>query len=68
MAKKVPPNPETDFAVTRVQQLHSVEEGRAWFRQHVVGGHAMVFVHGFNNRYEDSVFRFAQIIHDSGRR
>ena len=63
--KKVPPNPATDFAVTRVQELHSVEEGRAWFRQHIVDGHAMVFVHGFNNRYEDSVFRFAQIIHDS---
>ena len=26
----------------------------------------MVFVHGFNNRYEDAVYRFAQIIHDSG--
>ncbi|MDR6634845.1 esterase/lipase superfamily enzyme [Phyllobacterium sp. 1468] len=63
--KKVPPNPETDFAVTKVRQLHSTDEGRAWFRQHVVNGHAMVFVHGFNNRYEDSVFRFAQIIHDS---
>ncbi|MER2534846.1 MAG: alpha/beta hydrolase, partial [Rhizobiaceae bacterium] len=24
------------------------------------------FVHGFNNRYEDSVFRFSQIVHDSG--
>ena len=63
--KKVPPNPETDFAVTKVQQLHSPEEEHAWFRQHVVNGHAMVFVHGFNNRYENSVFRFAQIIHNS---
>jgi esterase/lipase superfamily enzyme len=26
----------------------------------------MVFVHGFNNTYEDSVYRFAQIVHDSG--
>ena len=25
----------------------------------------LVFVHGFNNRFEDAVFRFAQIIHDS---
>jgi esterase/lipase superfamily enzyme len=25
-----------------------------------------VFVHGFNNTYEDSVFRLAQIVHDSG--
>lgn len=64
--KKLPPNPETEFAVTRVRQLNSVEEGRNWFRQHTVGGHALVFVHGFNNRYEDSVFRFAQIVHDSG--
>ena len=27
---------------------------------------ALVFVHGFNNRYEDAVYRFAQILHDSG--
>ena len=27
---------------------------------------AFVFVHGFNNRYEDAVYRFAQILHDSG--
>lgn len=63
--KKLPPNPETDFAVTNVKQLKTVADGRAWFSRHVVGGHALVFVHGFNNRYEDSVFRFAQIIHDS---
>lgn len=64
--KRLPPNPKTDFAVASVKQLTSVEQGRAWFRQHAEGGHALVFVHGFNNRYEDSVFRFAQIIHDSG--
>ncbi|MGH6796432.1 MAG: alpha/beta hydrolase, partial [Methylocella sp.] len=28
--------------------------------------HVLVFVHGFNNRFEDAVFRFAQIVHDSG--
>jgi esterase/lipase superfamily enzyme len=26
----------------------------------------MVFVHGFNNRFADAVFRYAQIVHDSG--
>jgi esterase/lipase superfamily enzyme len=26
----------------------------------------LVFIHGFNNRFEDSVYRFAQIVHDSG--
>jgi len=64
--RKLPPNPATDFAVTHVKQIATVSEGRTWFSQHVEGGHALVFVHGFNNRYEDSVFRLAQIVHDSG--
>lgn len=64
--RKLPPNPATDFAVTHVKQIATVSEGRIWFSQHVEGGHALVFVHGFNNRYEDSVFRLAQIVHDSG--
>jgi len=66
--KRLPPNPVTEFAVTRVKPIATVAEGRAWFRQHVEGGHALVFIHGFNNRYEDSVFRLAQIVHDSGMR
>jgi esterase/lipase superfamily enzyme len=49
-----------------VQQIDTIPEGRAWFKQHIEGGHALVFVHGFNNKYEDSVFRLAQIVHDSG--
>ncbi|WP_244506354.1 alpha/beta hydrolase [Pararhizobium polonicum] len=64
--KKLPPNPETDFAVVRVQPLATAQQGRDWVHRHASGGHAMVFIHGFNNTYEDSVFRFAQIVHDSG--
>ncbi|WP_426230990.1 alpha/beta hydrolase [Pararhizobium sp. DWP3-4] len=64
--KKLPPNPQTDFAVVRVKPLETIQEGREWVRKHSKGGHAMVFIHGFNNTYEDSVFRFAQIVHDSG--
>ncbi|WP_064835644.1 MULTISPECIES: alpha/beta hydrolase [unclassified Rhizobium] len=63
--KRLPPDPATDFAVTNVQQINTVAQGRVWFRQHVNGGHALVFIHGFNNTYEDSVFRLAQIVHDS---
>ncbi|MDL2409405.1 alpha/beta hydrolase [Rhizobium calliandrae] len=63
--KKLPPNPATDFAVTHVKEIATVPEGRAWFHQHTEGGHAIVFIHGYNNTYEDSVFRFAQIVHDS---
>jgi esterase/lipase superfamily enzyme len=64
--KKLPPNPETDFAVVRVKPIATRQEGHEWVRRHSSGGHAMVFIHGFNNTYEDSIFRFAQIVHDSG--
>ncbi|WP_438753787.1 alpha/beta hydrolase [Pararhizobium sp. O133] len=64
--KKLPPDPATDFTVVRVQPLSTVQQGHDWVRRHSKGGHAMVFIHGFNNTYEDSVFRFAQIVHDSG--
>lgn len=63
---KLPPNPATDFAVTRVRQIDTIPEARVWFHQHIEGGHALLFIHGFNNKYEDSVFRLAQIVHDSG--
>ena len=29
-------------------------------------GKVLVFVHGFNNRFGEAVYRFAQIVHDSG--
>lgn len=64
--RKLPPNPETDFAVTRVHDLSAGDEVRTWFRRYSKGGHVLLFVHGYNNRYEDSVFRLAQIVHDSG--
>ena len=41
----------------------------AWTRRSLRGKakrHVLVFVHGFNNKFEDAVFRFAQIVHDSG--
>jgi esterase/lipase superfamily enzyme len=64
--RRLPPNPETDFAVTRVRKLGSQDDARAWFRQHNVDGHVFLFVHGFNNTYEDAVLRLAQIVYDSG--
>ncbi|HEV7310883.1 alpha/beta hydrolase [Ensifer sp.] len=63
--KKLPPDPAKEFAVTRVRELRTLDEAKSWFVQHDVGGNAFVFVHGFNNRYEDSVYRLAQIVHDS---
>jgi esterase/lipase superfamily enzyme len=29
-------------------------------------GKVLLFVHGFNNRFDEAVYRFAQIVHDSG--
>ncbi|WP_082520630.1 alpha/beta hydrolase [Rhizobium sp. Root482] len=64
--KTLPPDPAKEFAVVRVRPVPTLKDARAWTRQHSAAGHAMVFVHGFNNTYEDSIFRFAQIVHDSG--
>ena len=64
--KKLPPNPQTDFSVVRVTDLPTVGDARKWLGSHKKSRHAMVFIHGFNNTYEDAVFRYAQIIHDSG--
>jgi esterase/lipase superfamily enzyme len=46
--------------------MTTVQQGLFWFKQQRNGAHALIFVHGFNNTYEDAVFRFAQIVHDSG--
>jgi esterase/lipase superfamily enzyme len=29
------------------------------------GGKVLIFIHGFNNHFDEAVFRFAQIVHDS---
>jgi esterase/lipase superfamily enzyme len=63
--RKLPPDPATDFAVVHATPL-DMAGARTWFHNHNRGGRVLVFVHGFNNRYEDSVFRFSQIVHDSG--
>ena len=30
------------------------------------GGRALVFIHGFNTRFDDSVYRMTQLVHDAG--
>jgi len=60
----VPPDPTKEFAVVgRVD--HTGPSARAWFHKNG-NGRALIFVHGFNTRYDDAVFRFAQFVHDSG--
>ncbi|KQO69731.1 esterase [Methylobacterium sp. Leaf87] len=66
--KSVPGNPATDFVALRADPMERSNVA-AWTKRPRRGAakrHVLVFVHGFNNKFEDAVFRFAQIVHDSG--
>lgn len=62
--KKLPPDPRTDFAVVEARSM-DIPQARRWVETRRSGGRVLVFVHGFNNRYEDAVLRFAQFVHDA---
>jgi len=65
--KQVPGNPATDFVTLKLETA-TQPQAIAWFNKRIKatpGRKALVFVHGYNNRFDDAVFRFAQIIHDS---
>lgn len=65
--KHLPPDPEREFAVLKVEKLGSEQQLLQWARRNRnPRKQALIFVHGFNNTYADAVFRFAQIVHDSG--
>lgn len=63
----LPPDPLRDFTTLRAEKLDLADAvvrfdariKRTRDRQ------VLVFVHGFNTRFEDAVYRFAQIVHDS---
>lgn len=64
--EKLPPNPARDFATVSTRTLDE-QAAKAWYRQHrSKTGRLLIFVHGFNSTYENAVYRFAQITHDSG--
>ncbi|CAN7515698.1 alpha/beta hydrolase [Pararhizobium sp. LjRoot255] len=66
--KKLPPNPATDFATLKADMI-DLDAAKAWLSASVrktPDGSALVFIHGFNTKFEDSVYRFAQIVRDSG--
>ncbi len=65
--RQVPGNPAMDF-VTLKADVVDRSEALSWFQRSVRGvprRQVLVFIHGFNNRFEDAVFRFAQVVHDS---
>lgn len=65
--KRLPGNPATDFVTVKVDDM-DLAEAKSWFHkrlQQTPKRQALVFIHGFNNRFDDAVYRFAQIVHDS---
>jgi esterase/lipase superfamily enzyme len=65
--KTIPGNPATDFVTTGVSRLDA-RATRAWLDSHGSAANkhrVLIFVHGYNNRFGDAVFREAQLVHDS---
>ncbi|MGO7120820.1 alpha/beta fold hydrolase [Rhizobium leguminosarum] len=63
---RLPADPLRNFVTVSVDPLEGERAGETWLKSHMPKSRrVLVFVHGFNNRYEDAVYRFAQIVHDS---
>ena len=62
----LPGDASREFVTLKANEINAKQAAR-WVSSSGKGKkHVLVFVHGFNNRFEDSVYRFAQIQHDSG--
>lgn len=64
----LPGNPATDFVTIRADRIDKEQaiaqlNGRLRKTPH---RRVLLFVHGFNTRFEEAVYRFAQIVHDGG--
>ena len=63
-----PGDPAHDFVTLSAAEVPQ-DKALALFDAHlarVPGRRVLVFVHGYNTRFEEAVYRFAQIAHDSG--
>jgi esterase/lipase superfamily enzyme len=64
--EKLPADPMKNFSTVSVTPVEGAKAGGTWLDQNLPKSRrVLIFVHGFNNRYEDAVYRFAQIVHDS---
>ncbi|MGO8601396.1 alpha/beta hydrolase, partial [Rhizobium ruizarguesonis] len=62
--RRLPSNPATDFATLKADEI-TRDDAKKWLSASVRKSRdrsVLVFIHGFNNRFEDSVYRFAQIV------
>src|ERR1700679_2410163 len=63
----LPANPERDFTILRADRM-DLAQAKASFDARIrrtPGRRVLIFVHGFNTRFEEAVYRFAQIVHDA---
>jgi esterase/lipase superfamily enzyme len=64
--RSLPPDPTRSFATLDVTPLDGAASARTWLDHNLPKGRrVLIFVHGFNNQFQDAVYRFAQIVHDS---
>lgn len=64
----LPGDPQKDFMTTSADYIDQARFAASIAATAKQSGRSkvLVFVHGFNNRFDDAVYRFAQIVHDSG--
>jgi esterase/lipase superfamily enzyme len=65
-----PGDPAREFVTVSAQKI-DLDQAKATFNARLLkeksaGRHVLIFVHGYNTRFEEAVYRFAQIVHDSG--
>jgi esterase/lipase superfamily enzyme len=62
------PDPKNTFAATRFETIPADDVKRALRGTIARNGrrHVLLFVHGYNTRFDEAAFRLAQIVHDSG--
>ena len=67
LPSSLPGNPERDFVILRADRM-DLAQAKANFDARIKrtpGRRVLIFVHGFNTRFEEAVYRFAQIVHDA---
>jgi len=66
--QQAPGDAATEFVTLKVDVTQDRAQAKETFNRlnkQAPGRTVLVFVHGFNNRFEDAVFRLAQFVHDS---
>ncbi|MGL5734911.1 MAG: alpha/beta hydrolase, partial [Beijerinckiaceae bacterium] len=62
-----PGNPATDFVTVRADRIDQPTALRRFYARLGQTKHrsVLIFVHGYNTRFEEAVYRLAQIVHDA---